>query len=112
GAERWTRQVLFLKGRTAAAPNYFVFRDSFHQTGTAGPAVPKWWYLRTPGPEGLVAATATEIRYTSPHGPRRSRSSFRPQSPLRKSGWPPARTRAGRPGCARAPSFGRPGRRT
>lgn len=70
GAERWTRQVLLLKGRTAAGPNYFVFRDSFHQAGTAGAATPKWWYLRTPGPEGLVTATAAEIRYTSPHGAR------------------------------------------
>ena len=28
----WDRQVLFLKGATGAAPNYFVFRDTVHDT--------------------------------------------------------------------------------
>ncbi len=28
GAFQWDRQVLFLKGKTATSPNYFVFRDS------------------------------------------------------------------------------------
>ena len=33
GAFQWDRQVLFLKGKTAASPNYFVFRDSTRGDG-------------------------------------------------------------------------------
>ncbi len=40
-AVRWTRQVLFLKGKAAAGPNYFIMRDTF-----AGSKQLKWWHLR------------------------------------------------------------------
>ena len=33
GAFQWDRQVLFLKGKTAESPNYFVFRDSTRGDG-------------------------------------------------------------------------------
>ena len=33
GAFQWDRQVLFLKGKTATSPNYFVFRDSTRGDG-------------------------------------------------------------------------------
>ena len=33
GAFQWDRQVLFLKGKTADSPNYFVFRDSTRGDG-------------------------------------------------------------------------------
>jgi len=33
GAFQWDRQVLFLKGKTAESPNYFVFRDSIRGRG-------------------------------------------------------------------------------
>lgn len=33
GAFEWSRQVLFMKGKTAASPNYFVFRDSMPGEG-------------------------------------------------------------------------------
>ena len=81
GPQRWTRQILFLKGMTADGPNYFVFRDSFHNPegqpdnweGEA-PAEPmlerKWWYLRTPGSKDLVETSEEGLRYTSPYGPK------------------------------------------
>lgn len=95
GQQRWTRQILFLKGKAAAGPNYFVFRDSFHnldgqadklepqwrylrtwygpnQTKVENPdeLEPKWWYLRTLGSKGLVAISEHELNYTSPYGPK------------------------------------------
>ena len=33
GAFQWDRQVLFMKGKTATSPNYFVFRDSTRGAG-------------------------------------------------------------------------------
>ena len=33
GAFEWNRQVLFLKGKTASSPNYFVFRDTMPGDG-------------------------------------------------------------------------------
>lgn len=42
-AVNWDRQILFLKGKTADGPNYFVFRDTF----TGQTKQPKYWHLRT-----------------------------------------------------------------
>lgn len=69
--QRWTRQVLFLKGKSAAGPNYFVFRDSFHNLdGKLELLQQTWWYLRTLGAKEQVNATATDLNYTSEWGPR------------------------------------------
>lgn len=71
GPQRWSRQVLFLKGKSAAGPNYFVFRDSFHnQQGDPPKLQRKWWYLKTPGKKEQVLSSPTELNYTSPFGPR------------------------------------------
>ncbi|MBM4031258.1 MAG: hypothetical protein FJ291_05670 [Planctomycetes bacterium] len=71
GPQRWTRQVLFLKGKTAKGPNYFVLRDSFAPLeGDARALQPKWWYLRTPGKKELVKAGESGLDYTSPFGPK------------------------------------------
>jgi hypothetical protein len=71
GPQRWSRQILFLKGKAAAGPNYFVFRDSFcNQQGDPPKLQRKWWYLKTPGKKELVRSTDHELNYSSPHGPR------------------------------------------
>jgi hypothetical protein len=85
GPQRWTRQILFLKGETGASPNYFVFRDSFtkldHLAGamaasevsapaTVGELQPKWWYLRTLGHTTQVAANPAGLDYASEWGPQ------------------------------------------
>jgi hypothetical protein len=71
GPQRWTRQILFLKGKAAAGPNYFVFRDSFHNLkGQPDKLEQKWWYLRTPGSKDLVSVSEHELNYTSPYGPK------------------------------------------
>jgi len=71
GPQRWSRQVLFLKGKSAAGPNYFVLRDSFHnQEGDPPKLQRKWWYLKTPGKKDQVRAASRELNYTSTFGPR------------------------------------------
>ncbi|HPD16151.1 MAG TPA: hypothetical protein PLE19_14450 [Planctomycetota bacterium] len=84
GPQRWTRQVLFLKGKAAEGPNYFVLRDSFAPTsrefqdprevkepeGDAKTLQAKWWYLRTPGKKDLVKTSESGLDYTSPFGPK------------------------------------------
>ena len=66
--QRWTRQILFLKGRRAGGPSYFVFRESVHTPdGQAAPAQQKWWSLRTFGPKELVSANDRGFRYTGPY---------------------------------------------
>jgi len=71
GPQRWSRQVLLLKGKTAAGPNYFVFRDSFHnQQGDPPKLQRKWWYLKTLGTKDQVRAAASELNYASRFGPR------------------------------------------
>jgi hypothetical protein len=73
GPQRWSRQVLLLKGKTAAGPNYFVFRDSFHNPQGDPPKLQrKWWYLKTPGKKEQVRAGGSELTYTSEFGPRLS----------------------------------------
>jgi hypothetical protein len=69
-AERWTRQIVFLKGRQAASPNYFVFRDSYDHAVPAQPRSVKWWYLRTPAAKGQVTSSGAELHYIAPTGPR------------------------------------------
>jgi len=68
---RWTRQILFLKGKAAAGPNYFLFRDSTDSlSGNAKDLVQYWWNFRTVGVKDQVAAAADEINYTSKFGPK------------------------------------------
>ena len=68
---RWTRQILFLKGKAAAGPNYFLFRDSADSlTGDPAALVQQWWTLRTRGSKAQVAATGTGLQYTSAYGPQ------------------------------------------
>jgi hypothetical protein len=67
--QRWTRQLLFLKGKKADGPNYFLLRDSFAPLGD-GALEPKWWYLKTDGPTTRVSRTNTSLTYTSPWGPK------------------------------------------
>jgi len=46
----WNRHIVFLKGRTPAAPNYFVMRDTF----PGGEKRTKWWnWLNLDGPENV-----------------------------------------------------------
>lgn len=70
GPQRWSRQILFLKGRAATGPNYFIFRDSFPPTAGTDKLQPKWWYLRTPGPKSRVHATKDDLNYVSEFGAR------------------------------------------
>jgi len=66
GPQRWSRQILLLKGKKAGGPNYFVFRDSFHnQRGNPTELQPKWWCLRTLGSKDQVRVSANELNYTS-----------------------------------------------
>ncbi|MHB9130994.1 MAG: hypothetical protein ACYDBB_07880 [Armatimonadota bacterium] len=70
-AQRWTRQILFLKGKTPASPNYFVFRDSFaNLRGDATQLTQKWWYQRTLGTKEQVQPNPAGFAYTSTYGPR------------------------------------------
>lgn len=67
GPQRWTRQFMFLKGRAADGPNYFVLRDSFKPSSQDAAPQPKWWFLRTPGAQALVQSSATGFEYSSPY---------------------------------------------
>jgi hypothetical protein len=69
GVETWTRQIAFMKGRTADSPDYFVMRDSFTAADPTN-LVPTWWALRTLGPKTQVQATADGFTYQSAFGPR------------------------------------------
>jgi hypothetical protein len=65
--QRWTRQVLFLKGKAAAGPNYFVLRDSFtNPAGDAGKLERTWWCQRVLGTKAQVQAEQTGFRFASP----------------------------------------------
>ena len=66
GPQCWTRQVAFLKGKSAAGPGYFVFRDSFNvRQGKPRGLEPKWWYLRTLGRKDQVSPGDDGFHYTS-----------------------------------------------
>ena len=80
-AQRWTRQILFLKGKTTASPNYFVFRDSFRSLrGDAAGLTPKWWYQRTVGGRHQVRPDGAGFVYTSEFGPRMDVRFLQPDS--------------------------------
>ena len=69
GPQRWTRQILFLKGKAAAGPNYFLFRDSFHNPdGDAAKLEPKWWFLKTAGLKDCITTTPRGLEYKGPYG--------------------------------------------
>ena len=67
---RWTRQILFLKDKQAAGPNYFVFRDSFRNRdrGDKTGLPQTWWYQRTLGSKQQVKASETGFDYSSQWG--------------------------------------------
>lgn len=67
---RWTRQVLFLKDKQAAGPNYFVFRDSFRNRDRGDKTgLPRtWWYQRTLGSKQQVKTSAAGFDYSSQWG--------------------------------------------
>jgi hypothetical protein len=86
---RWTRQILFLKDKRAAGPNYFIFRDSYRNRDQVRQAfqpdnrpdavrldslpykLPQtWWYQRTLGTRDQVAASDNGFEYASPWGPK------------------------------------------
>ena len=72
----WHRQWLFLKGKTAKSPNYFILRDSF--IGEANALQPKWWNIRSGGgtdnvtrrDDGMTIATdfgtSLDVKFLSP----------------------------------------------
>lgn len=69
GPQRWTRQILFLKGKSASGPNFFLFRDSFHgRNGEAAMLEPKWWFLKTAGVKDNVALGPQALEYVGPYG--------------------------------------------
>lgn len=69
--QRWTRQIMLLKGQTGAGPNYFVFRDDFEPLPDATePLQQSWWYLKNPGPAETVSRDEHGLEFTSHFGPR------------------------------------------
>ncbi len=67
--QRWTRQIMFLKGKKADGPNYFIFRDSFTPTGDT-PLEQKWWYFKSGGETARVTPKPDGLVYTTPWGPK------------------------------------------
>lgn len=67
--QRWSRQIMFLKGKTASSPNYFLMQDATRPL-EGGKPEPKWWILRTDGPTTRIATRDTGFTYTTPWGPR------------------------------------------
>jgi len=65
--QQWQRQFLFLKGKNAAAPNYFVMRDSFRPLADDAMEA-KWWYLRSGGPTGNVTRRDDGLTVATPFG--------------------------------------------
>jgi hypothetical protein len=79
GPQRWTRQMVFLKGKSALGPTYFVFRDSFTPgEGDQKPLEAKWWYLRTLGGKDQVLAGDGELNYKSTFDPKLNVHFFQP----------------------------------
>lgn len=72
GTVRWTRQILFLKDKQAAGPNYFVFRDSFRNRdrGDTTGLPQTWWYQRTLGSKPQVKPFEAGFDYSSQWGPK------------------------------------------
>ncbi len=57
GAFWWDRQVIFLKGATAKAPNYFVIRDSFNGDGKLA----SWFNLSLLGRKGNLKIEGAKV---------------------------------------------------
>ncbi len=71
GPQRWTRQILFLKGKRADGPNYFVFREGgIPLNGDKASLEPTFWTLRTMGDKTRVQAGEHGLVYTAPAGQR------------------------------------------
>jgi hypothetical protein len=69
GPQRWTRQILLMKGLRADGPNYFVFRDTFASlNGDRAKLEPTFWTFRTMGEQARVTATPTGMTYAAPTG--------------------------------------------
>jgi hypothetical protein len=69
GPQRWTRQILFLKGKAAAGPNYFMFRDSSYPLdGDTAKLEAKWWFLKTAGVKDNVTVGPHTLEYSGPYG--------------------------------------------
>lgn len=67
GPQRWTRQVTFLKDKTAAGPDYLLFRDSF--AALEGKKLePTFWTIRNPAAKETVQLGDNSLTYTSPNG--------------------------------------------
>ena len=64
GDQRWTRQLMLIKGLNAGGADYLVLRDSFSKPE------PVWWTLRTFGAKTTVQPTDAGFVYTSPYGPK------------------------------------------
>ena len=71
GNRRWTRQIVFLKGKAASGPNYFIFRDSNDSLKGDPKKLPQWWWnFRTVGSKDQVVPAANDLNYTSKFGPQ------------------------------------------
>jgi hypothetical protein len=69
GPQRWTRQVAFLKAKTAAGPDYFVFRDSFAPLNGNPKTLEKtFWTIRSPSAKENVQLGDNRLTYTAPNG--------------------------------------------
>jgi hypothetical protein len=64
GAIHWDRQLMFLKGKAAAGPNYFVFRDTF----TGNTEQNKYWHLRSFVPAESFRSNTTGFDVATPQG--------------------------------------------
>lgn len=81
--QRWTRQLLLLKGATGASPTYLVLRDGFAPLpGAAGELEPTWWYLKNPGPADSVVPQEGGLEFTSPYGPKLTVRLLEPPAPV------------------------------
>jgi hypothetical protein len=71
GPQRWTRQIVLLKGRRPADPETIVFRDSFApRDGRPAALERKWWYQRTLGTAEQIRPREDGFDYLSAFGPR------------------------------------------
>jgi hypothetical protein len=57
GAFQWDRQVLFLKGKTASSPNYFIFRDSTRGEGHLA----SWQFFNLLGRKGDLQVDGSRL---------------------------------------------------
>ena len=64
GPIHWDRQIMFLKGKGAAGPNYFVFRDTFSGNTEQN----KYWHLRTAVPPESIELGEHGFEVRTPQG--------------------------------------------